>query len=136
MDAVIIDFASRSKPFLFSRVLQAGNAAIGKEDYRKATECYTRAIDLNPEDPKTYRLRSLALLKRGDFEKAYTDAKKVIDLGESGIEIKLVMAEITRLVRATTDPEFWAPWVRTNVYHEPGELASSISIVINPSMRK
>ena len=35
MDAVIIDFASRSKPFLFSRVLQAGNAAIGKEDYRK-----------------------------------------------------------------------------------------------------
>lgn len=137
MNVEIIDFASRSQPFVYSRAIQAGNDEFRKGNYKKALEHYTKAIDLNSEDPKAYLLRSSANLKSGYFEQAYADAKKAMNLGDSGIEIKIVMAEIIRSVRNIIDPEFWAPWVRTAVYLEQdGPAVSCSTMVIGPLIRK
>ena len=46
-------------------------------DFASAIEDYSRAIDLNPEDPRFYRRRGNAYFWMGDFEAAIEDCRKV-----------------------------------------------------------
>ncbi|EGT47902.1 hypothetical protein CAEBREN_14621 [Caenorhabditis brenneri] len=68
-----------------------GNAAIKDQDYVKADELYTEALQLTTGDDKTlrpvlYRNRALARLKRDDFEGAQSDCSKALEY--DGADVK------------------------------------------------
>jgi Flp pilus assembly protein TadD len=60
-----------------------GNAAISAHDYPKAVECYTKAIELAPDNHVLYSNRSAAYTSMGQYEKALADAEKTVTLQPS-----------------------------------------------------
>ncbi|CAI5445814.1 unnamed protein product [Caenorhabditis angaria] len=68
-----------------------GNAAVRDQDYVKADELYTEALQMTTEDEKElrqvlYRNRALARLKRDDFEGAQADSTKALEI--DGADVK------------------------------------------------
>lgn len=57
------------------------------QDYEKAAELYTEAIDLNPNVPAYYANRSFANLKLENFGYALADATKALELDRSYIKV-------------------------------------------------
>ncbi|KAM7201510.1 Serine/threonine-protein phosphatase T [Rhypophila sp. PSN 637] len=57
-----------------------GNKAFGAHDWPKAIECYTKAIELNDQEPTFWSNRSQAYLKTEAYGYAIRDATKAIEL--------------------------------------------------------
>lgn len=57
-----------------------GNAAFKKGDYIEAIDCFTQAIELEPDNASYYSNRSAAYIKMKEFEKALNDGKKCVEL--------------------------------------------------------
>ncbi|XP_013422191.1 stress-induced-phosphoprotein 1-like [Lingula anatina] len=58
----------------------AGNAALQAGKFKDAIELYSQAIEMDKENPALYSNRSVAHIKAKEFEKALTDAEKVVEL--------------------------------------------------------
>ncbi|CCD69153.1 UNC-45/Cro1/She4 central domain-containing protein [Caenorhabditis elegans] len=68
-----------------------GNAAVKDQDYIKADELYTEALQLTTDEDKAlrpvlYRNRAMARLKRDDFEGAQSDCTKALEF--DGADVK------------------------------------------------
>lgn len=59
---------------------QLGNTALSAGNPQEAIDCYTKAIELNPNDHVFYSNRSAACLSLDEAEKALADAEKCIDM--------------------------------------------------------
>lgn len=57
-----------------------GNKHLKAEEFDEAIECYTKAIQLNPEEHTFYSNRSAAYLSKGDAQTALYDAIKCCDV--------------------------------------------------------
>merc|ERR1711871_1162304 len=57
-----------------------GNKHLKAEEFDKAIECYTKAIELNPNEHTYYSNRSAAYLSKGDGQTALYDAIKCVDV--------------------------------------------------------
>merc|ERR1711871_950345 len=57
-----------------------GNKHLKAEEFDKAIECYTKAIELNPNEHTYYSNRSAAYLSKGDAQNALYDVIKCIDV--------------------------------------------------------
>eukprot|EP00118_Oscarella_pearsei_P025263 m.307856 g.307856 ORF g.307856 m.307856 type:complete len:553 (+) comp42942_c0_seq1:67-1725(+) len=59
---------------------QEGNDALKAGDLDKAVDCYTKAIEIDPENAVLYSNRSAAYAKKNDLTNAAKDGQKVIDI--------------------------------------------------------
>ena len=57
-----------------------GNSFVQEQKYEDAFNCYSKAIELDPNDPILYSNRSLMLSNLNLYEQAIEDAKKAIQL--------------------------------------------------------
>merc|ERR1712087_641434 len=57
-----------------------GHAAFVDEEYEKAQQHYTHAIELDPQNPDAYAKRAAAFLKTGNHTEAISDADKSLNL--------------------------------------------------------
>ena len=60
-----------------------GNSFVKEQKYEDAYNCYSKAIELDPNDPILYSNRSLMLSNLNHFDEAINDAKKAIQLNPS-----------------------------------------------------
>lgn len=86
MDYSSKDYSELNKTVSFDDVQKSekqkedGNAFVKNNNYEKALDCYTRAINLNPPNPLLYCNRSLVYLKYNNYQKAIEDCSKAIFL--------------------------------------------------------
>ena len=59
---------------------EKGNALVKEKKYKEALDCYTKAIELDPNDPILYSNRSAMHLNLNEFGQAITDAEKAISI--------------------------------------------------------
>ena len=59
---------------------EEGNALVKEKKYKEALDCYTKSIEIDPNDPILYSNRSAMHLNLFEFDKALTDAEKAISL--------------------------------------------------------
>ena len=57
-----------------------GNGLVKEKKYKEALDCYTKAIEIDPNDPILYSNRSAMHLNLSEFDQAITDAEKAISL--------------------------------------------------------
>jgi len=57
-----------------------GNALVKEKKYKEALDCYTKSIEIDPNDPILYSNRSAMHLNLNEFDQALTDAEKAISL--------------------------------------------------------
>ena len=57
-----------------------GNGLVKEKKYKEALDCYTKAIEIDPNDPILYSNRSAMHLNLSEFDEAITDAEKAISL--------------------------------------------------------
>ena len=57
-----------------------GNGLVKEKKYKEALDCYTKAIEIDPNDPILYSNRSAMHLNLSEFDQALTDAEKAISL--------------------------------------------------------
>ena len=59
---------------------EKGNALVKEKKYKEALDCYTKAIEIEPNDKILYSNRSAMHLNLSEFDKALEDAEKAISL--------------------------------------------------------
>ena len=59
---------------------EKGNALVKEKKYKEALDCYTKSIEIDPNDPILYSNRSAMHLNLNQFDQALTDAEKAISL--------------------------------------------------------
>lgn len=59
---------------------QKGNECVKAKSYQEAVDCYTRSLELDPNQPFTYANRSMAYIKQKAFNNALADAEKAIEM--------------------------------------------------------
>ena len=57
-----------------------GNALVKEKKYKEALDCYSKAIEIDPNDPILYSNRSAMHLNLTEYDQAITDAEKAISL--------------------------------------------------------
>ena len=57
-----------------------GNGLVKEKKYKEALDCYSKAIEIDPNDPILYSNRSAMHLNLSEYEQALTDADKAISL--------------------------------------------------------
>ena len=57
-----------------------GNSLVKEKKYKEALDCYTKAIEIDPNDPILYSNRSAMHLNLSEFDEAINDAEKAISL--------------------------------------------------------
>ena len=57
-----------------------GNSLVKEKKYKEALDCYSKAIELDPNDPILYSNRSAMHLNLSEFDEAINDAEKAISL--------------------------------------------------------
>ena len=57
-----------------------GNALVKEKKYKEALDCYSKAIEIDPNDPILYSNRSAMHLNLTEFDQALADADKAISL--------------------------------------------------------
>lgn len=57
-----------------------GNEYIKSKDFKEAVQCYTRSIELDPEEAATYSNRAMAHLKLKDYRNCLEDANKALEI--------------------------------------------------------
>ena len=57
-----------------------GNECMKSKDYNDAVLCYTRSLDLFPNEPASYCNRALAYLKLKEFTRVIEDANSALKL--------------------------------------------------------
>ncbi|MFH0796937.1 MAG: tetratricopeptide repeat protein [Candidatus Omnitrophota bacterium] len=69
--AVSLTGCGRDKPKTANEWVDKGFYAFGKKNYNEAVKCYTRAIELNPNDPYTHYLRGMMYEGKGNLDKVF-----------------------------------------------------------------
>ena len=59
---------------------EKGNALVKEKKYKEALDCYTKSIEIDPNDPILYSNRSAMHLNLSEFDQALADAEKAISL--------------------------------------------------------
>eukprot|EP00966_Prymnesium_polylepis_P237173 5485229-Prymnesium_polylepis.1 len=59
---------------------RAGNAALAKNDQKEAHACYSRAIELAPENHVLYSNRAAANANMGQWDAALADSLRCVEL--------------------------------------------------------
>jgi tetratricopeptide (TPR) repeat protein len=90
------ELAERYRQYM--QAVQAGLAAINIQDYVKAIDHYTKAIDQSPFVAMHYYYRGLAFHKSGEHEKAIADFTNVLVL-EPSMSAALVFRGLSHLAR-------------------------------------
>jgi stress-induced-phosphoprotein 1 len=60
-----------------------GNACVKSQDYKGASEHYTKSIKLDPTEPSGYTNRALTYIKLQEYHKAIADGKRAAHLSKS-----------------------------------------------------
>ena len=64
----------------------ATDSKVKQKAYKKSIECYTKAIQYNPNDPLAYNNRGLAYYKKDEAENAIKDFTKTIELNPNYVD--------------------------------------------------
>ena len=59
---------------------EKGNALVKEKKYKEALDCYSKSIEIDPNDPILYSNRSAMHLNLNEYDQALTDAEKAISL--------------------------------------------------------
>jgi len=65
---------------------QQGTTAFLEEDFKKALECFTEAIEKNPNNAKLYSNRSATYGKMNNWDKSLEDAEKIIEVKDTWVK--------------------------------------------------
>lgn len=57
-----------------------GNECMKSKDYDQSVDCYTKSIEIFPDEPATFSNRAMAYLKMKQFKNAISDADKCLEL--------------------------------------------------------
>ena len=57
-----------------------GNALVKEKKYKEALDCYSKAIEIDPNDPILYSNRSAMHLNLSEFDQALADAEKALSI--------------------------------------------------------
>ncbi len=76
-----------------------GLAALKSEDYEEAVACYTKAIDIDPDDDDVYFFRGFAYSRLKQYEKALSDYERAIALNPENAEYLAHRGELFLLLR-------------------------------------
>jgi len=68
-----------------------------KNDYDKAIEDFTQAININPEESISFSFRGLAYKETGDFEKAREDFETSLKINPNDEMVKKYLEEINNM---------------------------------------
>jgi putative uncharacterized protein (fragment) len=81
-DAVAdFDAALALNPRLVYAVFNKGAIHYFLQDFASAIQCYTKAVEIDPDFGEAYFNRGLAYLKTGDKQRAFADLSKAGELG-------------------------------------------------------
>lgn len=65
-----------------------GNAAFQKGNNAEAIKCYSKAVELDPNNHVYYTNRATAYASAQDWEKALTDADKAVSLKNDWVKVR------------------------------------------------
>lgn len=69
------------------KLKQQGNTAFTNEDFLRAIDLYSQAIELNPTNPIYYSNRAAAFYSLNEFEDSLKDANKAIELDDKYLKV-------------------------------------------------
>ena len=81
-----------------------GVAWCNKTDYDRASDDYTRAIELDPKFTMAYKNRGDVWIKKGNYDWAIEDYYKVLNLNPSTSLKETIEKEIRKIEGTITDP--------------------------------
>jgi tetratricopeptide (TPR) repeat protein len=84
-----------------------GNESFRREEYVKALEFYTEAIEYLPGDSLTYTNRALTYLKMGQFEEAMEDCDKAIKFKEDSLKPYLYKGKCLFMLDKENEAKDW-----------------------------
>ena len=73
-------FSKIKKIIKIKKLLNEAKSYLDIERYNEAIECFTEAIELNPEDAMVYTYRASVYKKKQEYGKAISDFNKAIEL--------------------------------------------------------
>jgi tetratricopeptide (TPR) repeat protein len=76
----IIEHGNETPNIFATAFANRGVAYARKKDYDRAIADYTRAIEIDPRDAKTYNNRGLAYSIKGDYQRAISDLTAAVEL--------------------------------------------------------
>ena len=87
MDPGDADDLTLNKNQFLAKVSQSSEA-VRNGDFIRAVQCYTEAINLDPQNHILYSNRSAAYIKLGEFKKGLTDATKARDINPQWTKVR------------------------------------------------
>ena len=79
--------ASRRFSLQANKLKVQGNEALSHSNYWAAVQCYTQALELDPDNAALYSNRSVAYARHNKFAEALDDAEKAIELNPTWAKV-------------------------------------------------